>query len=43
MIKLYCPRHPNMRITQIRLDVWGCPECGRAWLIHKLSEKYPAQ
>jgi len=36
-----CPKHPDQRLKQLRPDGFGCPVCGREWLIHRLSRKYP--
>ncbi len=28
-----CPRHPETKMEKIRLDVYGCSDCGYSWLI----------
>lgn len=35
-----CPRHPDIKLKKIRLDVYGCKAYKKAWLIHRLSEDY---
>lgn len=37
----YCPRCKE-ELDDIRLDVYGCLNCGHRWLIHPYkSEKHP--
>jgi len=35
-----CPKHPDVKLMKVRLDVYGCRECGKVWLIHRLPEDY---
>ena len=34
-----CPKCGQYNILKARLDVYWCPLCKQAWLIHKLSYK----
>jgi len=38
--EMYCPKHPEQKLTKLRLDVYGCPLCEKEWLIHRLSEPF---
>jgi len=32
-----CPKHNEVELEKMYVDVYWCEECQRAWLIHKLS------